>query len=281
MTTRMCWRLVNILSRMLDANEREAVFGDLAESGKSVGAAMLDVLDLVLHRQIGLWKEWQPWLALIGIACLVGVPLSGLVFRLNVDLGNQLMAYHRYGVHFGTLLTPQQDTAFLICLGIAILVWSWTCGFVLGSLSGRAVWLTWSVFYLTVLDSTWVRFVMSGNIIVGRATPLQLLMAVTQPFSVATILFSLPSLYGAFQGFRLRVLPLRSAYALATVITTLTILTTWMSGWYESAHEVWSGGAWQGVSWPMRLLPLILVSWPAAYLLYKAKQLHAGEKVTI
>lgn len=280
MMTRICWWLVDILSRMLDANEREAVCGDLAESGKSSGAAMLDVLDLVLHRQIGLWKEWQPWLALLGIACLAGVPLSGIVFRLHVDLGNQLMAYHTYGVHFGTLLTPQQDITFLICLGIAILVWSWACGFVLGSLSGRTVWLTWSVFYLMVLDSTWVRFVLSGNIIVGKIAPLRLLVAVTQPISIATLLFSLPSLYGAFQGFRRRVLPLRSTYILALAITILTILTTWMSGWYETAHEVWSGGAWQGVSWPVRLLPCVLVSWPVAYLLCKAKQLHTTDKAT-
>lgn len=276
MMTRISWWLVDILSRVLDANEREAVCGDLAESGKGVGAAMRDVLDLIVRRQIGLWTEWQPWLALLGIACLVGVPLSGIVFRLNVDLRLQLWAYHTHGVHFGTLLTPQQDIAFLLCLAVAILVWSWTCGFVLGSLSGRAVWLTWSVFYLLVLDSAWVRFVLSGNIIVGNA-PLLLLMAVTLPHNIATLLFSLSGLCGAFLGSRRRVLPLRSAYVLASAISILTILTTWMSGWYEAAHQVWSGGAWQGVSWPMRLLPFVLVSWPVVYLLGEAKHRHARQ----
>jgi hypothetical protein len=28
--------------------------------------------------------------------------LSRIVFRLNIDLGQQLMAYYKYGVHFGT-----------------------------------------------------------------------------------------------------------------------------------------------------------------------------------
>jgi hypothetical protein len=272
MMTRMCWWLVDILSRLLDSNEREVVCGDLAESGKGVGAAMRDVLDLVLHRQIELWAEWRPWLALLGIACLAGVALSGIVFRLNTDLGQQLMAYFIYGVHFGTLLTPQQDIAFLICLAAAILVWSWTCGFVLGSLSGRALWLTWSVFYFIVLDSRWVRFVLSGNIILRNVRPLQLLVALTLPLNIATLLFSLSGLCGAFLGFRRRVLPLRSAYILASAITILTILTTWMSGWYETAHEVSSGGAWPGVSWPMRLLPFVLVSSPVAYLLIEANQ---------
>jgi hypothetical protein len=34
MMTRVCWRLVDILSRMLDADERQTVLGDLAESGQ-------------------------------------------------------------------------------------------------------------------------------------------------------------------------------------------------------------------------------------------------------
>ena len=270
--TRVCWWIIDILSRMLDPEERQVVRGDLAESGGTVARAMRDVLDLVVRRQVGLWAEWRPWLALLGVACLAGVPLSRIAFRLNVDLGQQLMAYQMYGVHFGTLLTPQQDIAFLICLAVALIVWSWTCGFVLSSLSGRAVWLTWSVFYLMVLDSTWIRFVLSGNIIVRDAEPLRLFMAATLPINIATLLFSLSGICGAFLGFRRRVLPLRSAYVLASAIAILTILTTWMSGWYETAHELWSGGAWQGVSWPMRLLPFVLVSSPVVYLLVEANQ---------
>jgi hypothetical protein len=49
--------------------------------------AIRDVLDLIVRRQVGLWAGWQPWLALLGIACLAGVPLSRIAFRLNVDLG--------------------------------------------------------------------------------------------------------------------------------------------------------------------------------------------------
>jgi hypothetical protein len=163
-------------------------------------------------------------------------------------------------------------------LTVALLVWSWTCGFVLGSLSGRTVWLTWAVFYILVLDSEWARFVLSGNIILRDPRPLRLLIAATLPLQIATLLFALPAICGAFLGVRRRVLSLRSAYLLASAITILTALTTWMSGWYETAREVWSGGAWPGVSWPTRLLPFVLVSWPAAYLLAKAKRQDASYK---
>jgi hypothetical protein len=280
MVTRICWWLVDVLSRMLDADERQAVRGDLAESGESVVRAIRDVLDLIVRRQVGLWAGWQPWLALLGIACLAGVPLSRIAFRLNVDLGQQLMAYYKYGVHFGNLLTPQQDITFLLCLAVALIVWSWTCGFVLGSLSGRAVWLTWSVFYLVVLDSTWVRFILSGNMILRDPQPLRLLIAATLPLSPATFLFSVSSVWGAFLGVRRRVLPLRAVYVLASAITIFTILTTWMSGWYETAHEEWSGGAWHGVAWPVRLLPFVLASWPVAYLLAMANRQHTSVNKT-
>ena len=276
--TRICWRLADILSGMLDADERQAVRGDLAESGESIGRATRAVLGLVVRRQLGLWTEWQPWLALLGVACLAGLPLSRIAFRFNVDLGQQLMAYYTYGVHFGTLLTPQQDMAWLLCLAIALLLWSWTCGFVLGSLSGRALWLTWSVFYLVVLDSASAGFILSGNIILRDPQPLGLLMAAIMPLNPARFLFSLSALWGAFMGVGRRVLPCRAAYVVALAITIFTILVTWMSGWYETAHEVWSSGAWQGVSLPMRLLPFVVVSWPVAYLLASAKRRTATRK---
>ena len=270
--TRICWRLVDVLSGMLDTDDRQAVRGDFAESGQSVAHAIRDVSDLIVRRQIGLWAVWQPWLALVGIACLAGVLLSRIAFCLDVDLGQQLMAYYTYGVHFGTLLAPQQDIAWLLCLAIALLLWSWTCGFVLGSLSGHALWLTWPVFYLMVLDSAWVRFILSGNIILRDSHPLRILMAATLPLNPAAFLFSLSTLSGAFMGVRRRVLPSRAAYGMASAITIFTILVTWMSGWYETAHEVWSNGAWHGDSLTTRLLPFVVVSWPITYLLATANR---------
>jgi hypothetical protein len=279
--TRRNWRLLSILARALEPSERDVVLGDVAESGEGVGAAMRDLLGLIVHRQAGLWTSWRPWLALFGVGCLAGAPLSRIAFRLNVGLGQQLMTYRKFGVHFETGLTARQDMVFLMCLAGALLVWSWTCGFVLGSLSGRAVWLTWSAFYLVALDSAWARFVLSGNIILRDPQPLGLLLAVTMPFSIAALLFSLPALWGAFVGVRRRVLRVRHAYLLSSAIAVLAMLTTWMTGWYETAHQVWSGGTWPGVSWPMRLLPFLLVSWPAAYLIATAYCQHTEEGETI
>jgi len=172
-------------------------------------------------------------------------------------------------------LTARQEVAFLLCLAGALAVWSWTCGFVLGSLSGRAVWLTWSVFYFVVLDSAWARFVLAGNIILRdprtHETPmdspqgtLRLLMATTLPLSIAALLFLFPALFGAFAGVRRRILTVHHAYLIGAVNIALTILTTWSTGWYDPAHLP---ARWPVVPWSTRLLPFLLASSPAAYLL--------------
>jgi hypothetical protein len=49
--TRTCWWLVDIASRMLEPDERDAVRGDLAESGVTGGYALRDLLGLLARRQ--------------------------------------------------------------------------------------------------------------------------------------------------------------------------------------------------------------------------------------
>jgi hypothetical protein len=196
------WWLLGILARALEPSERHAALGDIAESGEGFFAALRDLLGLIIRRQAALWTAWQPWLALLGIGGVTAFPLSRVVFRFNVAFGQQLSAHRKYGVHFGTGLTVGQDIAFLICLAVALIVWSWVSGFVLGSLSGRAVWITWSVFYLVVLDAAWLRFVLSGNIILRDPQPFWLFVSSTAPLSIAGLLTSIPALCGAWLGAR-------------------------------------------------------------------------------
>lgn len=271
------WRLLGFLARALEPAERDVVLGDLAESGAGLGLAMRDLLGLIVRRQIGLWVSWRPWLALLVVCGLAGPELSRIVFRFNNDL-------YKYAVGYATSLTPAQEVAFLLGLAAALTVWSWTCGFVLGSLSGRAVWLTWSVFYFVVLDSAWVRFVLAGNIVLRNPRThatvldspqgiLRLLMVTTLPLSIAAVLFLAPALFGVSVGVRSRMLPVRHTYLIGSVNIALALLATWATGWYDPAHLP---ALWPGVPWPMRLLPFLLVSSPAAYLL--ARRIATGSR---
>jgi len=263
--------LLGTLARALEPRERQAALGDIAESGEGIFPALRDLLGLIIRRQAALWGHWQPWLALLGIGGPAAFPLSRIAFRFNVVFGQQLSAHRKYGIHFGTGLTAGQDIAFLICLAVGLILWSWVSGFVLGSLSGRATWITWSAFYLVILDATWVRFVLSGNIILRDPQPLRLFINSILPLSIAGLLCSIPALWGALLGVRRRALPSRQTQFLAGAVALLTILMTWMSGWYETAHEIWSAGTWPGASLPATLLPFLMMSWPAAWLFVKTK----------
>ena len=60
-------RTTQALSRALESGEQETVLGDLAELGMSDRQAFKGVLGLVLRRQLGFWKEWEPWFVLVAI----------------------------------------------------------------------------------------------------------------------------------------------------------------------------------------------------------------------
>ena len=76
MMDRICWGLVDISSRLLESAEREAVCGDLAESGVTGSRALGDILGLVVRRQAALWADWRPWLGLVGLVVPLGMLLS-------------------------------------------------------------------------------------------------------------------------------------------------------------------------------------------------------------
>jgi hypothetical protein len=76
MMTRVCWRLVDILSLMLHPDECDVVRGDLAESGAAGSQALRDVLGLVVRRQAAPWMHWRPWLTLVSLVVPLGMLLS-------------------------------------------------------------------------------------------------------------------------------------------------------------------------------------------------------------
>jgi len=302
--------LLGVLARALEPSDRHAVLGDIAESGEGIFAALRDLLGLILRRQAALWAHWQPWLALLGIGVVAGVSLSRIAGGFTGGVFQQWRTYEKYGVHYATGVTPRQDFAFMACLAAGLIVWSWTSGFVLQSLSGRAAWVTWLVFCLATLDLHLFLFpALCGAFLATRRRVLPLryayiLINLSIVFQIpgtwvmrgwhATAqqtwlllglsvldlhLFLLPALCGAFFGARRRVLPVRYAYSLGAAVMVLAILATWMSGWYATAEEAWSRGAWHGGS--RATLQFLLVSWPAFYLLINADRQRMKEVKTL
>src|SRR5580658_7360526 len=78
----IAWVSVELASRLLEHDEREAVLGDLLEANQSAGQGLLDVFGLVLRRQAGLWKDFRPWLA----GFVVALPSSYLLTYVSVSV---------------------------------------------------------------------------------------------------------------------------------------------------------------------------------------------------
>ena len=142
MINRVCWGLVDISSRMLDPEEREVVRGDLAESGQTGSRALRDVLGLLVRRQAAPWTDWRPWLALVGLVVPLGMLLS-IVSKGTADGSAVYMWMYANNLDWDIVRNAGFWYEFAHSIPIVLLSYlmlacgSWTCGFVIGSVSRR------------------------------------------------------------------------------------------------------------------------------------------------
>ena len=260
MMTRVCWRLVDILSRMLDADERQTVLGDLAESGQTGSRALWDVLGLAVRRQAALWKDWRPWLVLVGLIGPVSILLSlscrwlgaGYdlylwIIRNRRDIDPTILSQTGLSVRHGIVL--------LALSSLLLFCWSWATGFVLGAISRRTIWFNGVLFCLALLflGSQLNRPYQDGVYqysVDGWPLPLIFYTAIL-PLILQTTLILLPSLWGMHQGLQP---PSRLLQTILWVVAVVIALS--VGSWFSWPFH----GSWQ-----MRLL-LLATYWPVGYL---------------
>lgn len=227
------WRLVDLASRLLDGNEREAVLGDLREAAEPLWPAVTGVLGLALRRQAHLWKSWRPWLTGFGVA----LPSSYLLMGASLSVA---WSYMR-------LLCPEllaqaslsKPSAVLVLLWHAFLLigWSWTGGFVVGSVSRRTLWASALLCYSPCMRCL-----------------SQFRIASLSKFCL--LLFLLPAIWGVHRGLRISGIRLPSALIVALSLTLLMIPT-----WSDGHWRWWSVQQWNW-NWALNL--------PAWYLVFAA-----------
>ena len=110
--------LVDSLAQLLERDEREAVLGDMAETGESTRQAVWNVCGLLLRRQGAHWNSWRPWIAAFGIAFPFSFPLMGF----SVSLG--LMSLQV--VDPATRQMTNLDVSLLLSKFLLLTAWSWT-----------------------------------------------------------------------------------------------------------------------------------------------------------
>jgi hypothetical protein len=281
------WRhLTDIVSQALDADEREAVRGDLAESGRDGASALIDVLGLVARRQAGLWFEWRPWAALLGVVIPLGMLLSllcrwwseGAAIDVFVYLHNGSWTYFSFQGWRHDFIRAAAQIA-LDCLALAC--WSWMAGFVAGALSRRTAWVHGALLTLVVfgeffaVDQPHSRF--------NDAVFAVHLYDQALPFALRAAFVVLPALVGTRMSRRRIAMPLWRATALALALVALTgaeirgIQFSAIVGWWQFDGRIYGAGFVQA-SWQVRVLPLLLL-WPALYIVATSRSRHSPRKV--
>lgn len=254
-------RIVTALSLLLEPADRECVCGDLEELQLSAPAATANILGLVIRRQLAEWSHWGPWAALLGVAGLTGFFLSGLLAHVETGIFLQLRTYLRYGVAYepGGVSVAQQIT-YAATAALAMLLWSWGCGFVLASLSGRAFWITFFLFYWVVRDIWVFRLVLAGNIVLthGIGVTMQFRLLPVDPILIAFLLALASGVRSAKKG----MLPLKARLCLTAVGFALLPLLVWMESWFAAGFAHWSGEPYLPTPFLYRVLPWMASAWP-------------------
>jgi len=266
-------RLVDHVSRLLDPDERDAVRGDLAELGLSPSQTLREVLGLVVRRQAALWKQWGPWLAFGCVAAPLGILLSH-VSRDFAD-GSAIYAFLYFNNWtLGYLESPGARLDLVNTLtrvflnGLALVGWSWACGFVMGALSRRTRWVAFTLFCLVLMaGSSWGA--------TARANPFNAAVfsltfyGVVYPWLVLIALVLTPAGYGMRRSCRPTALPLVLVIlgAVAVVLLTAYSARGVKGGWTVHVERGPDGA----LRWPLQLqlLPVLLV-WPVAYIVASA-----------
>lgn len=203
------WRLVEGTASWLEEPEREAVLGDLAESGEAAWRGVAAVMGLAMRRQAELWANWRPWLAVFGVALPSSFQLMG--FSLLVSrMAGQLLGAERPG---GT------ELGLLVCRVVLLLCWAWSGGFVVGSLSRRTLWASATACLVPCL------FCLSRFAVPGMSR-------------VSLLLFAVPAVFGVWSGLRRRRLRAGQALVLALLVTWL-MLPGWSGSWLYALWLLW------------------------------------------
>jgi hypothetical protein len=275
--TRIYWWLVDLLSRTLEPDEQDAVRGDFAESGETAGSALRDLVGLVVRRQAALWNRWRPWLALVGLIVPLGMLLS-VVSRVTANQGATYIWLYANNWDWALL----KDTAFwyefadsvalVFVSSLTLVCWSWTAGFLLGSITRRIVWVYGALFCFILLFGgllgapRYLAYFLEYNIhrplpsetddpIFALAFYRQML-----PLIVQALLVAVPSLWGMRQSADVRrFAPLLRIVLWTAAIGTLTMLVIQEPGL----------GFFLNVHWQPGMLRLV-VYWPVAYLVASA-----------
>jgi len=220
--------LLELMSRRLEPDEREAVLGDLSEDGASDWRCLIEITGLVIRRHAALWQDWRPWFAALAVALPGTFLLMGVSFSISHDF-QRLMGEPQPCT--ACVPTAREDPFLLLCQFALLLLWAWSVGFVVGCVSRRTLWAS------CVLGALPCAYCLS-KFHETSLTPLCLLMFVP------------PAIAGIYRSVRINAIGQKTSVAM--LITTTALM-----------FGAWANGAWWAPNW-MLILPVsftVLLAW--------------------
>ncbi|MGB7729770.1 MAG: hypothetical protein WBL50_17195 [Candidatus Acidiferrum sp.] len=206
------WSLVEVASRLLERDEREAVLGDLVETQESAWNGVCSVIGLVVRRQALLWKSWRPWLA--GFA--VALPSSFLLMGASLSVSWSYQRLLCPELLKAASLTKGSGLLVLLCQAVLLIGWSWSGGYVVGAASRQTLWASALLCYSPCL------FCLSR-------------FRVESLSRFCLLPFLVPAIWGVRHGLRTSRLRLDTALVLALAVTALTLIASGSDG-----QRLWS-----------------------------------------
>lgn len=194
------WSIVEQVSRLLEPEDREVVFGDVVETREAAWDALSDVFGLVIRRQALLWRSWKPWVA--GFA--VTLPSSFLLMGVSVSVSWSYQRLLCPNLLREAALTRESGVIVLLWQALLLIGWAWSGGFLVGSTSRRTLWAS------TLLCWSPCLFCLS-RFGIGSLSRFCLL------------LFFAPAIWGVIQGMRGSTLRTSTALMLALAVTILML----------------------------------------------------------
>src|SRR5438876_4032430 len=191
------------------------------------GQALREVFGLVVRREGAFWRKWRPWLALVGVVAPLGILLShvspwwadGSAIYSFLYVNNWTWAY----LESPGARRDQVTIGTHVCLhDLALIGWSRTSGFVLGSLSRRTLWVTATLFCLAVFEGSSWTTTARANAFNAAAFSLTF-YRVVYPWLALMLLVLLPAGWGMRRSRRPTALPLLPTLLAATAVAGLTV----------------------------------------------------------
>jgi hypothetical protein len=196
------WTLVEYFARVLPKELREPVLGDMVEADESAWQALRGLFGLVVLRQTEDWRSWRPWFAGFGVA----LPSSFMLMGVSVSVSWSYMRLLCPEMLAQASLTKPSAMIVLLWQALLLIGWSWTGGFVVGSVSKRTLWTSTVLCY----------------------APCLICLSQFHSESMSRFclfLFLLPAVWGAHRGCQISRIKFSSALLIALALTVMIVPT--------------------------------------------------------